>query len=100
MKKLEKIDGELFESLKLNEIKNLSTLKGGDVMVTKGTTQVACGNTYYSRSFTDKRNYHMDEKKGQVFDGDPYEFKLEFVINPNLTDQSTVSAEATYVDEL
>lgn len=76
MRRLEKIDGKLFESLKSSVIVNLNTIKGGEVTQTKGSTKVACGKSWITKDFTDKLNYHMDPKLGIVYDGDPYDFQL------------------------
>lgn len=99
MKRLEKIDGKLFESLKSSEIVNLNTLKGGEVTQTQGTTKVACGKSWETRKFTDKRNYHIDPKNGVVYDGDPYEFQLVMFTN-NKIDFVNVAAEAIINDEI
>jgi len=93
MKILEKIDGKLFESLKSNEIVGLNTIKGGEVTQTKGTTKVACGKSWITKNFTDKQNYHLDSKKGIIYDGDPYDFQLEMLIN-NEVDSVNVAADS------
>jgi hypothetical protein len=98
MKKLEKMDGKLFESMNSNKVKNLYTIKGGEITTTKGTTKVACGKGWITKDFTDKQNWHLDPKLGVVNDGEPYDFQLAFVVNQNPTDQSTVSLEVSFVD--
>jgi hypothetical protein len=97
MKKLEKMDGKLFESLNSNKVNNLYTIKGGEIAITKGRTRVACGKGWITKDFTDKQNWHLDPKLGVVFDGEPYDFQLAFGVNPDPTDQSTVSLEVSFV---
>lgn len=74
--KLERINKNLFVELNPSKLQNLSILLGGEVAATKGTTKVACGNTWYSHNFTDKQKYHLDPKGGVINDGEPYEFVL------------------------
>jgi hypothetical protein len=49
MKKLEKMDGKLFESLKPNEMSNLAALLGGDAVriETTGERQAGCQDVEY-----------------------------------------------------
>ena len=98
MKKLEKMDGKLFESLKSNELKNILSIRGGEVAVTKGTTRVACGKDWITKDFTDKQNYHMDPKLGVVNDGQPYEFVVaRFIME---IDVANIAADAIIYDEI
>lgn len=55
MKKLERMDGELFKSLKPNEMSNIAALVGGDVKATSGTQDFSVGNKIYTKKFTDKQ---------------------------------------------
>ncbi len=99
MRRLEKIDGKLFESLKSSVIVNLNTIKGAEIQQTQGTTKVACGKSWITKNFTDKQNYHLDPKKGVVYDGEPYGFQLEMFIN-NEIDFVNAAADAIIYDEI
>ena len=55
MRKLERMDGELFKSLKPNEMSNLAALLGGEVIATSGTQDFQVGNKIYTKNFTDKQ---------------------------------------------
>ena len=55
MKKLERMDGELFRGLKSNEVSNLAAHLGGEVITTSGTQDFQVGNKIYTKNFTDKQ---------------------------------------------
>ena len=53
MKKLERLDGKLFESLKLSEMSNLASMVGGLCKETQGTLKIQQGNTLYTKNYLD-----------------------------------------------
>lgn len=74
MKKLEKMDGKLFESLKPNEMSNLGAMVGGLCAQTSGTQKFQVGNTIYTKNYTDKQQGGIDAN-GKWYDIDcPYEY--------------------------
>jgi hypothetical protein len=73
MKKLERMDGKLFESLKPNEMSNLAAFVGGDIKVTSGTQDFQVGNKIYTKKFTDKQKGGYTKEGVWYDDGCPYD---------------------------
>lgn len=68
-KKLERLDGKLFEKLsESNSNINLQNIIGGVVISTKGTMNCSVGNKIYEKSYTDKQDVSFD-KDGKIISG-------------------------------
>ena len=66
MKKLERLNGELFEQLAINDkLLNLEKISGGVVIPTKSTMNCSIGNRIYEKSYTDKQDVTFD-KDGKI----------------------------------
>lgn len=96
MKKLEKMDGKLFESLKPNEMSNLGALVGGDYYVTRGTQEFVEGGKIFIKNYTDKQNTEYVNKVGWVDEGCPYEWVYFKTVLDNKNDLESVSLENDY----
>ena len=87
MKKLERLDGKLFESLKLSEMSNLASMVGGLCKETQGTLKIQQGNTLYTKNYLDKQNGIIDSKGVWLDDGCSYDWVIYKAIggtNPDL----------------
>jgi hypothetical protein len=76
MRSLTKLDSKFIGKLESHKIINLEAITGGAVEVTCGVTYIMCGKTFEARDYKDKINYHIDKKKGIVYDGLPYDYEL------------------------
>jgi hypothetical protein len=96
MKKLERLNGELFEQLTINDkLLNLEKIIGGVVIATKGTMNCTVGNRIYEKSYTDKQDVTYD-KEGKIIAGGCL-FDIVFQNTPLITTNDTFEQQSEIV---
>lgn len=85
MKKLEKMDGKLFESLKSNEMSNLATCIGGQTFLVNGTStyQNQFDNFYQNGNFTEILTLGGNSDRKKIVDGIEVDDALFYLLMNN-----------------